>query len=182
VLSGAGMQAEVGAALLPLLQLPIWAAGRTGDLAWFQIGDRRVVQSGEDGHREVGTYALHIACPWRLVDRHRLLVGSGDLLTPADPEAEIETFDWDEPGSNWLDVRLAELWAGFGAELPTIQGVEPDPYGGFGLHLTGGMRLEAFPNSTPTGHVATEFWRLLQPSTAAPHFVVGTFGVERDEV
>ena len=174
------MKAEIGAALLPLLQLPMWAAGRAGEVVWFQIGDRTMIPSGEDGEQQVGTYALHVACPWRLVDRERLLVGSGDLLTPSDPEAEIETFDWDVPGANWLDLRLAELWAGFNAQPPTIQGIEPDAYGGFGLHLTGGLRLEAFPSSTPTGHVATEFWRLLQPSRAVPHFVVGTFGLERE--
>jgi hypothetical protein len=175
------MKAEVGAALTPLLNLAIWAAGRAGDLVWFQIGDRRTVPSGDNGPREVGTYALHLACPWRLIDQERLLVGSGDLLTPADPEAEIETFDWDVPGANWLDLRLAELWSGFEPEKPKVQGVEPDQYGGFALHLTGPMRLEVFPNSTPTGHVATEFWRLLQPATDSPHFVVGTFGIERDE-
>ena len=175
------MKAEIGAALLPLLHLPIWAAGRAADLAWFQIGGRQRVPGHDNGQREVGTYTLQLACPWRLVDRERLLVGSGDLFTPVDPEAEIETFDWDVPGANWLDLRLAELWTAFGAQPPTVQGVEPDAYGGFGLHLTGGMRLEAFPNSTPTGHVATEFWRLLEPGTTGPHFVVGTFGIERDE-
>lgn len=175
------MQAEVAAALTPLLGHTIWAAGRTADLVWLQIGERRLVPSLDNGQGEVGTYALHLSCPWRLINRERVLVGSGDLLTPADPDAEIETFDWDAPGANWLDVRLAELWTGAGIALPRIEGVEPDPYGGFALHLTGGMRLDAFPNSSPTGHVATEFWRLLQPGTEALHFVVGTFGIERDE-
>jgi hypothetical protein len=175
------MKAEVGAALTPLLGLPIWAAGREGELVWFQVGDRRTVAGGEGEAREVGTYSLHVACPWRLVDQERVLAGSGDLLTPADPDAEIETFDWDVPGANWLDVRLTELWSAFAAVPPTVQGIEPDPYGGFALHLSGGMRLEAFPNSTPTGHVATEFWRLLQPGTDTPPFIVGTFGIERDE-
>jgi hypothetical protein len=175
------MKAEVAAALTPLLGQAIWTAGRAGDLAWFQVGERRTAPSHDNGQREVGSYAIHLACPWRLIDHERVLVGSGDLLTPADPEAEIETFDWDIPGANWLDVRLSELWVGLSSSPPRIEGVEPDQYGGFALHLSGGMRLEVFPNSTPTGHVATEFWRLLQPGTEAPHFVVGTFGIERDE-
>jgi hypothetical protein len=176
------MKAEVGAALMPLLGLPIWSTGRAGDLVWFQIRERRTVPSSDGSPREVGTYAIHVSCPWRLINQDRLLVGSGDLLTPADPEAEIETFDWDVPGANWLDVRLAEVWSGFKASPPSVQGLEPDEYGGFALRLTGGMRVEVFPNSTPTGHVATEFWRLLQPAMEVPHFVVGTFGIERDEV
>jgi hypothetical protein len=84
------MKAEVGAALMPLLGLPIWSTGRAGDLVWFQIGERRTVPSSDGSPREVGTYAIHVSCPWRLINQDRLLVGSGDLLTPADPEAELK--------------------------------------------------------------------------------------------
>ena len=175
------MKTEVAVALTPLLGQPIWAAGRSADLVWLQIGARRTVATRDNGQREVGTYALHLAGPWRIISQERILVGSADLLTPADPGADIETFDWDVPGANWLDVRLEELWSGFGSAVPRIEGVEPDQYGGFSLHLSGGMRLELFPNATPTGDVATEFWRLLQPGSEAPQVVVGTFGIERDE-
>jgi hypothetical protein len=175
------MNSDIADALAPLIGLPLWGAGRTGDIVRLQFGARRTVGDHEGGSQEVGAYALQLACPWRLVDERRLLVGSGDLLTPADPDAEIETFDWDEPGANWLDLRLAELWTGFGAEPPSVTGAQPDPYTGFVLELSGARRLEVFPNSTPTGHVTTEFWRLLQPGTRVPHFVVGTFGIERDD-
>jgi hypothetical protein len=56
-----------------------------------------------------------------------------------------------------------------------------DELGGFTLELTDGMMLEAYPDSSPTGHVTTEFWRLLQPGTESPHFAVGTFGIEHDD-
>jgi hypothetical protein len=108
----------------------------------------------------------------------RILVGSGDLLTPADPEADIETFDWDEPGASWLDVRLGEIGAAHAADPPAVSSAVVDELGGLRLTLTGGLALELFPTSTPTGHVSTEFWRLLRPGTDGPHFAVGTFGAD----
>src|SRR3712207_653825 len=81
--SGDGMKAQVYAALTPLLGLPIRAAERTGDLVLLQIGEQRTITNGNGGQREVGRYALHLACPWRFLDGERLLAGSGDLLTPA---------------------------------------------------------------------------------------------------
>jgi hypothetical protein len=104
-------------------------------------------------------------------------VGSGDLLTPADPAEEPESFDWELPGASWLDVRLGELEP---AHPPVVEAANADAFGGVRLTLSGGRVLELFPNATPTGHVATEFWRLLRPGSDAPHFVVGTFGVDRE--
>ena len=184
------MKEEIERALAALIGLPMWGAGRTADLLRLQFGEQLTVAAeGAEGAEggdardvgsHVGSHALHVACPWRLAGPDRLLVGSGDLLTPSDPDAEPETFDWDEPGASWLDVRLDELAEAHGAAPPVVEAVAGDALGGFRLSLTGGLTLEAFPNSTPTGHVATEFWRLLRPGTAEPHFVVGTFGTERE--
>jgi hypothetical protein len=164
-----------------LAGLPMWGASRSADLVTLQFGERRTVPGRDGGERTVGTCALHIACPWRLAAPDRVLVGSGDLLTPADPDADLDTFDWDEPGASWLDVRLGELAEAHAADPPVVEAATADEYGGLQLSLTGGLALELFPNSTPTGHVSTEFWRLLRPGTTDPHFVVGTFGVEREQ-
>ena len=174
------MNDEVERALAPLVGLPLWAVGRSADLLWLQFGGRRRVAGEDGGEQEVGELALHIACPWRLRDSERILVGSGDLLTPADPAEDLETFDWGEPGASWLDVRLGELQAADATAPPVVEAVAGDALGGLRLALSGGRTLEAFPNATPTGHVATEFWRLLRPAGGEPHFVVGTFGVERE--
>lgn len=179
------MRDEIERALAALIGLPMWGAGRAADLLRLQFGERQRVNTedaGEGDAPDVGAYALHVACPWRLASSDRLLVGSGDLLTPSDPDAEPETFDWDEPGASWLDVRLAELAEAHGAAPPVVEAVAGDALGGFRLSLTGALTFEAFPNSTPTGHIATEFWRLLRPGAAEPHFVVGTFGTELERV
>jgi len=169
---------DIDQALAPLVGLPMWAASRTADRLTLQFGERQRVVDDEGGEREVGLYALDVACPWRLAAPDRILVGSGDLLTPADPEEEIETFDWDVPGASWLDVRLEEVAAAHASSPPAVAAIDADPFGGVRLTLSGALALELFPTSTPTGHVATEFWRLLRLGAAEPHFVVGTFGVE----
>lgn len=169
------MKADIEQALAPLVGLRLWRAGRTADLLQLQFGERL---GGEA--LPLGAFALHIACPWRLVEDGRLLVGSGDLLTPSDPDADLETFDWDEPGANWQDVRLAELWEAYGGSPPLVLEVVADALGGLRLVLDQGRSLDLFPNATPTGHVSTEFWRLVSRRTGPPDFVVGTFGITRE--
>jgi hypothetical protein len=173
------VKAEIEQALAPIVGLPIWAAGREIDLLWLQIGARRRIPA-DGGERKVGTYTLLVACPWRLTTDDRIVVGSGDLLTPADPDEEIETFDWDVPGASWLDVRLAEITVAHESDPPVVLAVSADPFGGVRLSLTAELVLELFPTSTPTGHVSTEFWRLIQPGGDEPSFVVGTFGTEQE--
>lgn len=126
------------------------------------------------------TTTFHIACAWRLVDGERILVGSGDLFTPADPDDEPETFDWDVAGANWLDVRIAELAESAGADRPVVESADADPYGGVRITFHDGLVLELFPSSTPTGHVSTEFWRFRRPGTSDGDFVVGTFGIDHE--
>ena len=53
-----------------------------------------------------------------------------------------------------------------------------DSFGGFRLVCSGGIELEIFPNSSPSPHVETEFWRLVRRRQADEHVVVGTTGIE----
>ena len=161
------MNPDVARELAALVGLELDAATRAGDALVLRF-------AGERG----AAVALEVAAPWRLVDGERVLVGSGDLLTPADPDGEPETFDWEPDGASWLDVRLRELAERRGAARPAVTAAQADAFGGARLTFADGLTLEVFPTSTPTGHVSTEFWRLTQRDGAS--FVVGTFGVERE--
>ncbi len=134
---------------------------------------------------QCGAHTLLVACPWRITDAERVLVGAGDLLTPADPDAELDDFDWDIPGASWLDVRLEELSSEFASGLVFVEQVTADRFGGVQLTMSRAWQLMLLPNSTPTGHVSTEFWRLLRPERDGANndadggdFAVGTFGVD----
>jgi hypothetical protein len=60
----------------------------------------------------------------------------------------------------------------------TVSTFLADSFGGVRLVCTGGIELEVFPNSSPSPHVETEFWRLLRPGQTDEHVVVGTMGIE----
>jgi hypothetical protein len=170
--------ADLDAALAALAGLPLVTLARAGDTLWVHLGEHGTL-AGEDGDTHVvGTHALHVSCPWRWVAPDRVVVGLGDLLTPADPEAELDDFDWDAPGASWLDVRLGELVERLAESPVSVRDVTRDAWLGLRLMLDDGSALECFPNSTPTGHVSTEFWRVLQPGRDAAHVVAGTFGVD----
>ena len=153
---------ELDATLAALAGLALARLGRAGDTLWIQLGPLQTID-GDDGDaspREVGTH--------------------GDLLTPADADVELEDYDWDEPGASWLDVRLGELNERLAQSPRTVRRATRDAWLGLRLALDDDSTIELFPNSTPTGHVSTEFWRVLQPGSAAPHLVTGTFGIDRE--
>ena len=164
-------------ALAALTGLAISRVGRAGDSLWIHLGPLQTVD-GDEGPREIGAWALHVSCPWRWIATDRVVVGSGDLLTPADADVELEDYDWDEPGASWLDVRLGELAARLAESPVSIFRATRDRWLGLRLELDDDTAIELFPNSTPTGHVSTEFWRLFQPGET--HLVTGTFGVDRE--
>jgi len=138
----------------------------------LQLGEQRRV-----GEEELGAYTLQIACAWRIAGPTAILVASGDLFTPTDEGAELETFDWDVPGASWWDVRMDELATTLAANV-VVTTFLADSYGGVRLACTGGIEIEIFPNSSPAPHVETEFWRLLRPGESDQYVSVGTAGVE----
>ena len=122
---------------------------------------------------------LQVACAWRLADAEHLLVASGDLFAPADPDADLETFDWETPGATWWDVAIARALS-TRTPPPRVTRVEPDVLGGLRLELDEGLVFEAFANSTSAPHVETEFWRLGQEGDGT-QLVVGTTGATLEE-
>jgi len=148
-------------------------------MLWLQLGERRTRPDGQLGRSEVGEFALHVSCPWRLVGPEGMVVASGDLFTPTDPTVDLADFEWDEPGANWCDVRL-QSFIDATAESPlTVSAVSADELGSLRLFLGDEFVLDVFPDSSHAAHVESEFWRLMQPGSGAPHFVVGSEGIER---
>jgi hypothetical protein len=129
------------------------------------------------GDHEVRDYTLRIACAWRIAGPTTILAASGDLFTPADPDAELETFDWDVEGASWWDARIEDVRR-MVDEAVVITTFLADTYGGVRLVASGGIELEVFPNSSPSPHVETEFWRLIRGGHAEDCVIVGSSGIE----
>jgi hypothetical protein len=172
LLIGGPLKDIVERILAPLIGLRLWGLARESDLLIAQFGDRL---KGTD--QPAGAYTLRIACAWRIAGPMSILAASGDLFTPADPEADLETFDWDVPGASWWDDRI-EAVARVLEQPVVITTFLADSYGGVRLVGTSGIELEIFPNSSASPHVETEFWRLVRGGQVDDYVLVGTSGIE----
>jgi len=143
----------------------------------LQLGEPRSDISPMGRPREVGEYALHVQCPWRLTKGTRLVAGSGDLYTPADPDADRETWDRDVVGATWWDDRMREFFRGTSLSI-RVQDVMADFFGGFRLLCSDTVTFEVFPSASAAPHDVSEYWRLLQPAASTEHFVVRATGLE----
>jgi hypothetical protein len=119
---------------------------------------------------QIGQFALHLQCPWRITQKASIVVGSQDLYEPADQEAPwTEDFNWDVPNANLRDKKLANffMWLSL-----VVTDVTTDEFGGFILHFSHGINLWAFPAHSKVGEYA-EHWRLIDNTrTEDRHFVV----------
>jgi hypothetical protein len=104
------MREQIQKVLSPLVGMPLWSSGRAADLEWFHFGQRRTV-TARGRAKEVGEYALHVQCGWRIRHGDQVVVGGRDLYYPAeDSRVPVEDFDWDVKGANRRDKRIAELF------------------------------------------------------------------------
>lgn len=75
------------------------------------------------------------------------------------------------------NVRMLALLRGNTDELPIVQQVITDQYGGFKLMLSHGLVLEVFSDSTRD----VELWRVFRPGIDEKHFVMLACGIEGDD-
>jgi hypothetical protein len=123
--------------------------------------------------KEVGQYAFHIQCAWRIRRGDQVLVGSRDLyVPPAEGEEGLETFNWDVPGANRRDKRIADLFQNETRQF-VAKRVQVAEAGTFTIILDDEYALDVFPDDS----LSDEHWRIFQPSSEVPHFVVSGSGL-----
>lgn len=169
------MKDRIERALAGLIGLPMWAASRAADMATFQFGERRRVRNRQGQAIEVGEYALHVQCAWRLVDASGIVVASRDYYYPAgDPDVEPPDFDHDQLGANRQDERMEAFFSHCGDEFPVVQRLEADRVGSLRIVMSHKTDLEVFPNDS----LDWEHWRFFRPHSGERHFVVTGRGIE----
>jgi hypothetical protein len=167
------MKEEIKRSLDPLIGMPLWSSGRAADLAWFSFGLRRKVAT-PGRTKEVGEYALHLQCAWRIRRGDRVVVGSRDLYYPAEETDDpVEDFDWDVQGANRRDKRIAELFQHETRQF-MVRNVEVGEAGAFTISFDDEYALDVFPDDS----LGDEHWRIFKPSAEEPHFVVTGEGLE----
>jgi len=170
------MKEKIQQAASVLIGMPLWDAGRASDLAWFAFGARRMVRDFYGNRREVGEFALHVQCAWRMVQGETTIVGSRDLYYPAgwgmdSPDVPAD-FKWDVQGANRLDERLKQFFENDRKAL-IVDRVEAGLAGALQIFFQDETVLEIFPNDSFEG----EHWRLFRAYRNDPHFVVTGKGI-----
>jgi hypothetical protein len=162
-----------------LIGKPLWRCTRASDMACFQFGIRHQRRDvfGKDG--EVGDYALHVQCSWRIIRSDEILVGKEDLYQPQDVATSDAVFDWKK--GNLQDERVRKLFAEDQRQF-TVVGTALRAAGELDILFDDELRLEVFPNSSLQSH-EMEHWRLFSPSHSSeltvikPHIVFSGAGL-----
>ncbi len=143
------------------LRLTIWR--RAAGMLNLQFGPIRIIERGS-----IGSYGLHIDCPWRISRKGSILTGSSDLFKP---KRETKAFDWqkwhDEARwqGNLMESIMGHLLKGYDPRTKSItnatrgfivRGIEVSAHGDLRIDLSGGYRIDVFINGS-----RDEFYRLL---------------------
>ena len=162
-------------ATTPLLGKVLWKCSRAADLAAFHFGARRDVTDSRSKIVQVGEYALHVQCAWRIARRDKVIVGNGDLYYPRDLTVEDSppNFDWDK-GPNRRD-ELFRLLFEDGRRQFVVRKIDVGSASCLQITMDDELSLDVLPNDSLTD----EYWRLFKPSSDDPHFVVSGRGIHQ---
>lgn len=154
--------------LQALVGLPLSIVRNAAGMKVLHFGD---VRPHPTGRGTIGAYALHIQCPWRLVDDKMIVTGTSDRFVA--PAEDTDVYDDPRSGNRQL-VKIASLLKGYDAETQSfvndteelvVMSVSADKYGGADLLLSGNYRLQIFPDGS-----LDEDWRFIE--TAGRHIVI----------
>jgi len=160
----------MNALLMELVGRVLWTSRRSADMATFQFGKRIQIRTHDGRSREVGEYALHVQCDWRVVKGDSVLVGSRDLYYPAgyvDGDAIPDHFSWDRD-PNRRDELLRALFED-GAKGFTVRKVYTGKAGACLIEFDDDISLEIFPNDSSED----EHWRLFATQDSTKEIVIG---------
>jgi|SRR6185503_15085423 hypothetical protein len=146
------MRNDIERTLHRLVGQPLWAVGRAASLTWFQFGDRRLVSTRQGDTKEVGSYALHLQCPWS--------------WSRSWGEVIADNFSSHEELSGLLIAPV------------TCDGIEARDDGAFQMTFADHTVLVVVPTRVMQPDEYDEYWRFFVPYAATPHFVVGPRGVD----
>jgi hypothetical protein len=164
-IAGGGPREPIFAAVTALEGLRMWGSGRAVDMEMFAFGRRLPRQRGDGSQHEVGEYALHVECGWRIWHEGRTHVGSRD---------DFDSMSSDEGDR---DRMLREL---FEREDMVVLTVHTGSAGHLLIRFENGSELEVLPDRGTSEGEPAENWRFFAPGSDAPHLVCYSNGFRRE--
>lgn len=127
----------------------VWHSNHMGDSRGFSIGERIPKTTYKGTPVVVGTYALHIQCPWRLIDNDGSVIASDSSLGDLPPE------------------QITDKVNAFLGDGLIVVSATSDLQDNLVIHLAGGAEIQV----SPVLGSEEEAWRLFRPTTADAHDV-----------
>ena len=142
--------------------------GRCLDLVWIGFGDiiERKTKQGVD---KIAEYSLHIQCPFKIVDKCKIVVGKSDMFVSATDKED--TVDLNLQNNTLFDLKAKTLMDSFNTEK--IIDVELNEWGDLFIYLDSINIAIFIDNSTDD-----ESWRLFRTGSDDEHAVVSGTGIE----
>jgi len=170
------MKEEIEDKLSVLINLPLTSTGRVVDLQWFVFGVTNPDESNNEHDQFNFEYAIHVQCAWRISDTKGIVVASRDRYYSANCSSyeDNQDFNWDVPGSNQCDQKIANFIESKSTKPLIILSVEADVVGSLRINLSEGYVLDLFPDDS----LGKEYWRFFKLNSDHTHFVVTGKGIE----
>lgn len=144
---------------------------RVVDMLVAHFGPIRPHRSGEG---TIGSWALHVQCPWRFEGPMGTITGSSDLWAYAKGEPRPDGWSYEDGGS-LQDKKLSELfgprddetrsWYNRADRLEVTKAVCKQN-GDLTVSLSGSFALVVFPAGCDG-----EAWRFFEPGHLGPHLI-----------
>lgn len=167
------MSIEIQNATAVLVGTALWTCRRTADLASFHFGRKEQTRTFRGELAQVGQYAVHVQCAWRIARKEKVVVGSGDLYYPRELTLERtpNNFDW-ASGPNRCDELLRLLFEDEKRQF-IVSEVGVGAAGALHISMDGDLSLDVLPNTS----MNDEYWRLFKPNSEDAPFVVSPEGI-----
>jgi len=138
-----------------LLGLRWSAIGRAGSMLWLGFGNDVVIENIKKQSRTVREYAIHVSCPWRIVQEEQIFVASADIyITETEENDNII-------GNSLFDQNVVQFSKFIESYEVCVTKIETDTLGGLTLTFNGNLSLEIFPDSS----LREEYWRFIHFSS-----------------
>ena len=167
------LQTQIEEGIAVLAGKMLWRCHRAADRVAFSFGERWTVADRSGKMREVGEFALHVQCAWRLAQKDRILAGSAVARRPVilQDEGRSGDFDWDAGARPQDDLLPALL--NRGQREFAVETVAVGDGGSLHFSFSEDWWLVIEPDRSCSG----EHWRFFGYNTG-PHLVMTGKGME----
>jgi hypothetical protein len=132
-----------------LVGLEVSGVNRAADMLTLQFGPIVSWVSPRGSAKLVGTWALHIQCPWRIESAGVFLAGKSDLYEPGSESNESITLMGEKISVLFERASGIAVDATLLSRNPiVVQRVRADEFGGVWITLSEGFCLVIFPDGT----------------------------------